>query len=30
MPIGAGALHELAQFGGATMGEGYGLCSIWW
>ena len=25
-----GALHELAQLGGATMGEGHGLCSVWW
>jgi hypothetical protein len=25
-----GALHELAQLGGATMGEGNGLCSVWW
>jgi len=24
------ALHELAQLGGATMGEGHGLCSVWW
>jgi len=27
---GGGALHELAQLGGATMGEGHGLCSVWW
>jgi hypothetical protein len=25
-----GALHELVQLGGATMGEGHGLCSVWW
>jgi hypothetical protein len=25
-----GALHELSQFGGATMGKGYGLCLVWW
>ncbi len=25
-----GALHELSQLGGATMGEGHGLCSVWW
>ena len=25
-----GALHELSQLGGVTMGEGYGLCSVWW
>jgi hypothetical protein len=25
-----GALHELAQLGGATMGEGHGLCSVRW
>ncbi len=25
-----GAFHELAQLGGATMGEGHGLCSVWW
>ena len=25
-----GALHELAQLGGATMGEGHDLCSVWW
>ena len=25
-----GALHELAQLGGATIGEGHGLCSVWW
>jgi hypothetical protein len=29
VPFGAGALHELAQLGGATMGEGYGMSSIW-
>jgi hypothetical protein len=27
---GGGALHELSQLGGATMGEGHGLCSVWW
>ena len=25
-----GALHELGQLGGATMGKGHGLCSVWW
>ena len=25
-----GALHELSQLGGATMGMGHGLCSVWW
>jgi hypothetical protein len=25
-----GALHELSQLGGATMGKGHGLCSVWW
>ena len=25
-----GALHELTQLGGATMGAGHGLCSVWW
>ena len=25
-----GALHELSQLGGTTMGEGHGLCSVWW
>jgi hypothetical protein len=25
-----GALHELSQLGGVTMGEGHGLCSVWW
>ena len=25
-----GALHELSQLGGASMGEGHGLCSVWW
>jgi hypothetical protein len=24
------ALHELSLFGGGTMGEGHGLCSVWW
>jgi hypothetical protein len=24
-----GALHELAQLGGAIMGEGLVLCSVW-
>jgi len=28
--VSSGALHELAQLGGATMGEGHGLCSVWW
>ena len=25
-----GALHELSQLGGATMGKGHGLCSVCW
>ena len=25
-----GAIHELVQLGGATMGEAHGLCSVWW
>jgi len=25
-----GALHELTQLGGASMGKGHGLCSVWW
>ena len=25
-----GALHELAPLGGATIGKGHGLCSVWW
>ena len=24
------ALYELSQLGGATMGKGHGLCSVWW
>jgi hypothetical protein len=28
--VSGGALHELSQLGGATMGEGHGLCSVWW
>ena len=27
---GDGALHELTQLGGTTMGKGHGLCSVWW
>ena len=25
-----GSLNELAQLGAAIMGEGHGLCSVWW
>ena len=27
---GGALIPEMSQLGGATMGEGHGLCSVWW